>query len=96
MAKLTAKRVRKLMDHNPETGTLTWKARPGVPRQWNTRYAVRPRPNPRRRLIIAQVAAVSSRQSSASAKPIERFSAARGAHSPPSEGAHAVGGASRN
>jgi len=42
MAKLTAKRVRKLMDHNPETGTLTWKARPGVPRQWNTRYAGKP------------------------------------------------------
>jgi len=41
-------------------------------------------------------AAVSSEQSSASAKPIERFSAARGAHPPPHESARAVGGASRN
>jgi hypothetical protein len=37
--KLTAKRVRELLDCDPSTGTLTWKWRPDVPRRWNTRYA---------------------------------------------------------
>jgi hypothetical protein len=40
--RLTVKRVRELLDCNPETGTLTWRFRPDGPRQWNTRYAGKP------------------------------------------------------
>jgi hypothetical protein len=40
--KLTAKRVRELLDCDPLTGTLIWKARSDAPRQWNTRYAGKP------------------------------------------------------
>jgi hypothetical protein len=40
--KLTAKRVRELLDCDPIIGTLTWKFRPDGPRQWNTKYAGKP------------------------------------------------------
>jgi Demerecviridae HNH endonuclease len=37
--KITAARVRQLLDCDPAVGILTWKFRPDGPRQWNTRYA---------------------------------------------------------
>jgi hypothetical protein len=40
--KLTAARVRELLDCDPEAGTLIWKFRPTGPRQWNTKYAGKP------------------------------------------------------
>ena len=40
--RLTAKRVRQLLDCDPIIGTLTWKFRPDGPRQWNTKYAGKP------------------------------------------------------
>jgi Demerecviridae HNH endonuclease len=40
--KLTARRVRELLDCDPEAGTLIWRLRPAGPRQWNTRYAGKP------------------------------------------------------
>jgi hypothetical protein len=39
--KLTAARARELLDCDPETGTLTWRERPGNPR-FNTLHAGRP------------------------------------------------------
>jgi hypothetical protein len=40
--KLTARRVRELLDCTPETGELRWRSRPDAPQRWNTRYAGRP------------------------------------------------------
>jgi HNH endonuclease/AP2 domain len=40
--KLTARRVRELLDCDPKTGMLTWRFRPDGPRQWNTRYVGKP------------------------------------------------------
>lgn len=40
--KLTAKRVREVLDCDPKAGTPTWRHRPASPRQWNTKYAGKP------------------------------------------------------
>lgn len=40
--RLTAARIRELLDCDPIAGTLTWRHRPTAPRQWNTRYAGKP------------------------------------------------------
>jgi hypothetical protein len=39
--KLTARRVRELLDCNPEAGTLTWRERPGQ-KSFNTQHAGKP------------------------------------------------------
>lgn len=37
----------KRLDHNPETGTLTWRECADMPRRWNTRWAGKPALNSR-------------------------------------------------